>query len=116
MNYELFKNYNIRMAYRFNDVRSTIDGELLPEALTPKHRAFMNMAYETENNWAVDMTVTWQGMKRIPGTSANPEEFQMDSYSSDFFLWNGQISKKLFDNKFDICCLPPSIPARFDDS
>lgn len=93
LDYELFLRYHVRLAYRLNDVRSTVDGDLLPEALTPRHRAFLNMAYETIDRWKFDMTLNWQGAKRIPGTEGNPEEFTLDSYSPDFFLWNGQVSK-----------------------
>jgi outer membrane receptor for ferrienterochelin and colicins len=95
VDYELFTRFDIRLAYRFNDVRSTIDGELLNEALTPRHRAFTNLAYETMNKWMFDLTINWQGAKRIPDTSPNPVDFQLDSYSPDFFLVNGQISKKI---------------------
>ncbi len=101
LNYELFRNYHIRLAYRFNDVRMTIDDELLVKPLTPHHRAFLNMAYETGDLWTFDMTWNWQGMKRIPVTSSNPEEFQMDEWSPNFFLLNAQISKTFREN-FDI--------------
>jgi outer membrane receptor protein involved in Fe transport len=93
LDYELFTRYDIRLAYRFNDVRSTISGELLPEILIPKHRAFVNMAYETMDQWKFDMTFNWQGMKRIPNTASNPQEFQRETFSPDFFLWNAQVSK-----------------------
>ncbi|MFC2129761.1 TonB-dependent receptor domain-containing protein, partial [Bacteroidota bacterium] len=95
IDYELFTRFDLRMAYRFNDVRSTIDGELLAEALTPRHRAFVNLAYETMDKWMFDLTVNWQGAKRIPDTSPNPVVFQMDEYSPDFLLVNAQISKKI---------------------
>ncbi len=101
VNYELFRNYDVRLAYRLNDVLVTIDNELMSKALTPRHRAFLNMAYETGNRWLFDMTVTWQGMKRIPGTGMNPEEHQRDEYSPNFFLWNSQVSKTFGEN-FDV--------------
>ena len=77
-----------------------VDGELLSKPMTPRHRAFMNMAYETGDLWMFDLTVTWQGLQRIPDTSMNPEEFQLEGYSPNFFLWNAQVSKtfrKVFD-------------------
>lgn len=101
VNYELFRNYDLRLAYRLNDVKMDIDGELLQKAMMPRHRAFMNMAYETNDHWMFDMTVTWQGIKRIPNTGLNPEEFQLDNYSPNFFLWNAQVSKT-FREVFDI--------------
>ena len=100
VNYELLRNYDIRLAYRLNEVRMDVDGELLSKPMTPRHRAFMNMAYETGDLWMFDLTVTWQGLQRIPDTSMNPEEFQLEGYSPNFFLWNAQVSKtfrKVFD-------------------
>mgnify|MGYP006287043099 CR=1 FL=1 len=97
VDYELFTRYDIRLAYRFNDVRSTIDGELLPKIFTPRHRAFLNMAYETMDRWNFDLTLNWQGAKRIPNTTGNPEGFVLDSYSPGFMLVNAQVSKKLSD-------------------
>lgn len=101
VNYELFEGYDIRLAYRLNDVKTTIDDELLSKAMSPRNRAFMNMAYQTRDRWAFDMTLTWQGSKRIPGTAPNPEEFQLASYSPNYFLWNGQVSKTIKE-RFDI--------------
>lgn len=92
---EIFTRFDIRLAYRFNDVRSTIDGELLAEALTPRHRAFVNFAYETMDRWMFDLTLNWQGAKRIPDTSPNPGAYQLAQFSPDFLLVNGQISKKI---------------------
>lgn len=93
-----FERLDVRMAYRFNDVRSTYDGELLQKALSSKHRAFVNFGYTTENKWKFDMTLNWQGEKRIPDTSINPEPYQLEGYSPDFYLMNAQISKGWGDN------------------
>jgi outer membrane receptor for ferrienterochelin and colicins len=101
LDYEVFLRYDVRLAYRFNDVRSSIDGELLPEALIPKHRAFLNMSYETLNQWRFNLTMNWQGMKRIPNTSLNPEAYQLETYSPSFFLFSGQLSKRI-NERFEI--------------
>lgn len=101
LNYELFTNYHIRLAYRFNDVRMRLNHELRIKPLTPRNRAFVNMAYEVGDLWMFDMTWTWQGMKRIPNTASNPEEFQLEEWSPNFFLWNAQVSKT-FAKNFDV--------------
>ncbi len=94
---EPLERYEIRLAYRFNDARTTYSGELLSRPLTSRHRAFVNMAYETEGHWTFDVTWHWQGSKRIPGTEENPEPYQMADRSPGFSLVNFQVGKKLFE-------------------
>ncbi|MEZ5072516.1 MAG: TonB-dependent receptor [Bacteroidales bacterium] len=101
VNYEWFRNFNTRLAYRFNEVTQSIDGTMLSQAMTPRNRAFLNVSYETAGRWMFDATLTWQGAKRIPDTRMNPEEFQLDAFSPDYFLVNSQISKS-FGGKFDV--------------
>ncbi len=95
---EPLPRYDVRLAYRFNDVKTTFDGELLPRPLTSRHRGFVNMAYATESQWSFDVTWSWQGSKRIPGTSANPEPYRLASLSPAFSVVNLQVSKTLFGN------------------
>jgi len=98
LDFTVVKNFDIRMAYRFNDAKTSYDGELLQKALSAKHRAFINFAYATENKWKFDLTLNWQGQKRIPDTSLNPEAYRLEAYSPDFYLMNAQISKGWNDN------------------
>jgi len=93
---EPLERYDIRLAYRLNDVRTTYDGELLPRPLVAKHRAFANMAYSTEDLWSFDITWNWQGAKRIPSTESNPEPYRLQYYSPAFSLVNLQIGKTVF--------------------
>ncbi len=94
---EPLERYDIRLAYRLNDVRSTYGGELLPRPLTARHRAFANMAYTTNTQWSFDITWNWQGSKRIPSTQSNPEPYRLEESSPAFSLVNLQISKTVFE-------------------
>jgi outer membrane receptor for ferrienterochelin and colicins len=94
---EPLARYDIRVAYRYNDVKTTYGDRLLDKPLTPKHRAFINMAYATESKWSFDVTWSWQDSKRIPGTLANPEPFRTANSSPPFSLINMQIGKGLGD-------------------
>ncbi len=94
---EPVERYDIRLAYRLNDVRTTLDGELLPRPLTSRHRGFINMAYETDDSWTFDITWSWQGPKRIPGTLTNPEPYRIESLSPAFSLVNLQAGKTFFE-------------------
>jgi len=93
---EPLKRYDIRIAYRINDVRTTYSDVLLPRPMVAKHRAFINMAYSTKDLWSFDITWSWQGAKRIPSTESNPEPYQMDAYSPAFSMVNLQLGKTLF--------------------
>ena len=98
--YELLKNLDIRAAYRLFDVQTDYNEGRLEKPLVARHRSFVNMAYKTENDWHFDMTVNWNGSKRLPSTIDNPAEFQREAYSPNYFLVNAQIMKRWGD-KFD---------------
>ena len=93
VDYELIKRLDARLAYRWFDIKTTYSGVLQEKPLVATHRAFINLAYETRDYWKFDVTVNWQGQKRIPSTTSNPVEFQVDEYSPDFVMMNTQISK-----------------------
>ncbi len=97
IDYALFNNFDLRIAYRFNDVFTDYRQGRLERPFVARHRAFANFAYTTEDDWAFDLTFNWQGTKRIPSTAANPLEYQLSSRSPDFLLTNAQISKKWWD-------------------
>ena len=94
---EPVERFDIRIAYRFNDVKTTYDNELLPRPLTSKNRAFINLAYETVTAWTFDVTWNWQDGKRIPGTEANPEPYQRVDFSPSFSLVNLQVGKTFLE-------------------
>jgi len=99
--YELVKRLDIRMAYRWYDVKVTYDDNLEDKPLVSSHRAFLNFGYETRNHWKFDYTINWQGKKRIPFTGSNPSEYRLDEFSPSFYLMNAQISKA-FKEKFEV--------------
>jgi len=94
LDYSPTDKFNIRIAYRFNDVKTDYDSGLLTKPLSSKHRAFINLAYKTAKTWKYDLTVNWQGEKRIPSTATNPVQYQIDNYSPGFYMLNAQISKE----------------------
>jgi outer membrane receptor for ferrienterochelin and colicin len=92
--YELIKRLDMRLAYRWYDVKTTYGEYLLKKPLIASHRAFINLAYETINHWKFDYTLNWQGEKRVPLKSQNTEPYIIAEYSPDFILMNAQISKQ----------------------
>ena len=91
---EPIKKLDVRLAYRYFDVKATYSGQLMERPLVAANRAFVNLAYAT-SGWKFDYTVNYNGKKRIPGTASNPVPYQRDSYSPDFILMNAQISKTM---------------------
>ncbi len=91
--YEVINRLDLRIAYRWYDVKTTYQGQLLQKPLISRHRGFLNMAYETRKYWKFDLTLNRQGKKRIPDLSSNPEEYQLEKYSPAYNLVNAQISK-----------------------
>ena len=93
VDYELVKRFDVRLAYRWYDVQTSYDGVLMAKPLVSRHRAFINTAYESRNFWKLDLTVNWQGQKRIPDTETKPEEYRLPGDPPSFFLVNAQVSK-----------------------
>ncbi|MGV8094660.1 MAG: TonB-dependent receptor domain-containing protein [Mangrovibacterium sp.] len=101
LDYEVVKRLDARLAYRWYDVKTTYQNQLMEKPLLAGHRAFLNLAYETRAHWKLDYTINWQGKKRIPSTVSNPEAYRLADYSPDFFLMNAQISKT-WSERFEI--------------
>jgi outer membrane receptor for ferrienterochelin and colicin len=97
VDYELMRRFDLRMAYRWLDVKTDYTEGLLMKPLIAEHRAFVNLAYETKNKWKFDFTVQWLGPQRIPDTSQNLPENQLPEYSPDYVLMNTQITKDFGD-------------------
>lgn len=97
----LSKDFDIRLAYRFNDVKSEFKKGLLEKPLSSRNRAFVNFAYETGKTWKFDLTGNWQGRKRVPAAFINAFELKSEHYSPDFITTNFQITK-LWKDFFEV--------------
>jgi outer membrane receptor for ferrienterochelin and colicins len=92
LSFEPIKKLDVRLAYRYFDVKTTYGGKLLQRPLIAPDRAFANLAY-TAGTWKFDYTITSNGKKRIPSTTGNPVGYQRPEYSPSFVLMNAQVSK-----------------------
>ena len=93
MNLEPVKKLDVKMAYRYFDVRTTFSGVLLKRPLIATNRAFINLAYAAKKGWKFDYTLNYNGRKRIPNTLSNPVAYQRAPYSPGFIIMNAQVSK-----------------------
>jgi len=102
LDYEPVHNLDVRLAYRFYDVKSTYEGVLKEKPLVAAHRAFANIAYETRNDWKFDYTFQWTGSKRLPERYSHHDNIVAEGSSPSFIQMNAQISKSWKENVFEV--------------
>ena len=92
-NYELFDRFDVKLAYKINQVYSTYDGEKMLAPLVPENRALVNFAYATDhiNKWMFDATWNYFGESRIP---YHPLIEENKTVSDPFYVINSQVTKK----------------------
>jgi outer membrane receptor for ferrienterochelin and colicins len=98
IDYQLIKRFDVRLAYRWLNVKTNYLDGLFTRPLIPEHRAFINLAYETRTKWKFDYTVQWVGTQRIPDTTINPAEYQREAYSPEYVVMNAQVTKDIKNN------------------
>ncbi len=93
--YKPIDRLGFTVAYRLNDVRSTINNELVEKPLVSRYKGFVSTSYETpKRNWQFDYTIHLNGGGRLPETNLLPEEFQRGENFPSFVTMNAQVSKK----------------------
>ena len=74
LNFQPLERLDIRIAYRYLDVKQKLHGVWLERPLTAQNRVLATISYSTERNQpddpqtSFDMTMQWFGKKRIPET------------------------------------------------
>lgn len=102
LDYEPVRKFDVRLAYRYYNVLSTFNGVLKEKPLIAAHRAFVNLGYETSNNWKLDYTVQWVGPKRIPERMHDGNMQMEESRSPSFVQMNAQISKSWKEGDIEV--------------
>ena len=105
-NYTPLERLDLKSAYKHYDVKTQYNSGELQKPLTPKHRFFSNVSYETVSNnkggmWKFDSTYNWTGQQRFSSTLQSSENFQLPANSPTFSTLNAQITK-VFSNQFEI--------------
>ena len=92
--YELIPRLDVLGAYRYNDVKSTIGGELKRAALQSKFKGLLNLSYYTNmKKWQFDFTTQFNGPGRIPVSPAMPQSDQVSDQFDSFRIMNAQVTK-----------------------
>ncbi len=98
LRYEPVERLDVLLAYRHNDVRQTIGGELREKPLTSRYKGLITLNYTTnEKKWMFDYTVQFNGggrmprypMENIEAANLAPDYFEF----SPFTLMNAQVTK-----------------------
>ena len=105
-NYTPLERLDLKSAYKHYDVKTQYNSGELQKPLTPKHRFFSNVSYETVSNnkggmWKFDSTYNWTGQQRFSSTLQSPENFQLPANSPTFSTLNAQITR-VFSDQFEI--------------
>ena len=106
INYFINEYLNVRLAYKFYGIETDYTSGRFSKPLTPNHRFFANLSYETKpvgliKQWKFDLTYNFIGEQRLPNTSMNPVDYQLEEYSNSYSLLNTQVTK-VFSKKFEM--------------
>ncbi|NHB69788.1 TonB-dependent receptor [Perlabentimonas gracilis] len=95
VSYSPFHRFDFSVAYRWNDVRTTINGELQEKPLVSQYKGFFTTSYQTESKWQLDYTLHLNGGGRLPNTNHLPEELYRGESFPSFITMNAQVSKTI---------------------
>jgi hypothetical protein len=99
--YSPAKQIDVRLAYKWLDVKAMFGGELQSRVMVPVHRGFANIGYTTRNKrWMVDATVSVFGQSRLPQNVLPDGSLTTDEFSETYALVNTQITHVFHDWEF----------------
>ncbi|MDP6908510.1 MAG: TonB-dependent receptor [Flavobacteriales bacterium] len=92
---EPVKRFELKVAYKWNDVWQNTAGKLRTKALLKQHKILTTFSYATNfNKWQFDLSVHVHGPSRIPSTQTNPEPYKLDEFSPWHVTLNMQVTKR----------------------
>ena len=96
-NCEIFKDFDLTLAFRYNDVKMTINDTLREKPFVNRYKGLVTMSY-APGTWQFDFTTQFNGDSRVPDLSGNATAVahHQDIKRSPFYvIMNAQITKKL---------------------
>jgi len=92
---DVFEGFEISAAYRYNDVKVTMSGDLVRKPLVSPHKALLSLHYSSKyEKWNFTFTTQYQGTSTLPNTAGNPPEYQLGESSPDYFIIHAQVLRK----------------------
>ena len=96
-NCEIFKNFDLTLAFRYNDVKMTINDTLREKPFVNRYKGLVTMSY-APGTWQFDFTTQFNGDTRVPNLSGNATavaDGQNIERSPFYVIMNAQVTKKL---------------------
>jgi len=92
---DVFKGFEVTLAYRYNNVKITMDDELTRKPLASPHKGLASLHYSTKyEKWNFTFTTQYNGASKLPDTKSNPIEYQLEDNSPDYFIIHTQVLLK----------------------
>ena len=92
--HEPVNRFELKLAFRYNDVKTTIGGELKEKPFVSKYIGLLSASYQTNlKKWQFDLNLQVNGDQRLPYTGFNPEIYQSPERSPVYAILNTQITK-----------------------
>ena len=89
MNLELARNLDVRIAYKLDDVKYTIDGQLTDKPFIPRHTGLVALSYELPSRqWQFDAHTSIHGKHRLPDSF----EGSVSRFSPVYAMLNAQVT------------------------
>jgi outer membrane receptor for ferrienterochelin and colicin/copper chaperone CopZ len=93
---DIFKGFNARIAYKFNDVRSVFNDSLQLQPFSPRHRGLITAQYITaKKRWQFDATLQYTGTQRLPTLAyadATLPDYRQKAIAPAYFVVLAQIT------------------------
>ena len=96
-NCEIFKDFDLTLAFRYNDVKMTINDTLREKPFVNRYEGLISMSY-APGTWQFDFTTQFNGDSRVPDLSDNATAManhQNIGRSPFYVIMNAQVTKKL---------------------
>ncbi len=96
-NCEILKDFDLTLAFRYNDVKMTIDSTLREKPFVNRYKGLVTMSY-APGTWQFDFTTQFNGDSRVPDLSGNATAVangQNIERSPFYVIMNAQITKSL---------------------
>ena len=91
--FEPMDRLELKMAYKFLDVRATMGGELMERMMVSRHRGFINAAYTTRNKrWEYDLTASVFSPNRLAPVRLPDGTITKNNTGGVVPMVNGQIT------------------------
>ena len=96
-NCEIFKDFDLTLAFRYNDVKMTINDTLREKPFVNRYKGLVTFSYAPKS-WQFDFTTQFNGDSRVPNLNGNATavaNHQNIDRSPVYVIMNAQITKKL---------------------